>query len=125
MTASREVLRLADELSACLDEENAALASGKSDAISDSTIRKNVLIDSLQRASGLMRWDLLDPAVQRELAAVMRRCKERNLANAALLDARFNQVRWALNQLGLGGASVYGRDGRTQNQFSWRSVGSA
>jgi flagellar biosynthesis/type III secretory pathway chaperone len=122
---SAEVMRLAVELSTCLDEEKAALAAGRSEAISDTTIRKNALIDALQRASQAIRLDSLAPGAQRELAELMQRCKQQNLANAALLDARINQVRWALNQLGLGGPATYGRDGRTQNQFAARSVGSA
>ncbi len=119
------LLRIAADLSACLDEEKAALAAGRSEAISDTTIRKNALIDALQRESLSVRWESLDAKVQQALADLMRRCKQQNLANAALLDARVNQVRWALAQLGLGGPAVYGRDGRTQNQFAARSVGNA
>ena len=125
LASSSDVLRLAGELAACLDEEKCALASGRSDAIADTTIRKNALIDTLQRASQSMRVDALAPAARHELTELMQRCKQQNLANAALLDARVNQVRWALNQLGVGGPGVYGRDGRTQNQFAARSVGSA
>ncbi len=123
--SSAEVLRLAAELSACLDEEKAALACGRSESISDTTIRKNALIDALQRASHAVRLDSLELRVHRELIEIMQRCKQQNLANAALLDARVNQVRWALNHLGLGGPGVYGRDGKTQNQFAARTVGSA
>lgn len=119
------LLRIAADLSACLDEEKAALAAGRSEGISDTTIRKNALIDALQRESLTVRWESLDAKVQQALADLMRRCKQQNLANAALLDARVNQVRWALAQLGLGGPGVYGRDGRTQNQFAARSVGNA
>ncbi|HZP12218.1 MAG TPA: hypothetical protein VFB36_07335 [Nevskiaceae bacterium] len=119
------LLRIAAELSACLDEEKAALAAGRSEAISDTTIRKNALIDHLQRESQSVRFESLAPGVQQELGDLMRRCKQQNLANAALLDARVNQVRWALTQLGLSGPGVYGRDGRTQNQFAARTVGSA
>jgi flagellar biosynthesis/type III secretory pathway chaperone len=121
--ASAEVLRLAAELSACLDRESAALAAGKSDALAQTTQHKDTLIDQLQRAARSL--PALDSSAQRELAAAMNRCKQQNLANAALLDARVNQVRWALNHLGLGGPAVYGRDGRTQNAFAARSVGSA
>src|SRR5690242_4113922 len=103
LVASDEVLRLAAELSACLDEEKAVLASGRSETISDTTIRKNLLVDRLERASQAMRMDALEPRVQRELFELLRRCKQQNLANAALLDARVTQVRWALNHLGLGG----------------------
>lgn len=118
-----DLVRLAGELSLCLDEERAALASGRTEAISDTTIRKNALIDSLQRATGAA--PSLDPKLKHELAQIMHRCRQQNLANAALLDARMNQVRWALDQLGIGGPSVYGRDGRSQNAFARRSVGSA
>ncbi len=121
----QSLLRLAAELSACLDEEKAALAAGRSEAIPDTTIRKNALIDQLQRESQPIKWESLDPRVHRELTELMQRCKQQNLANAALLDARVNQVRWALAQLGLGGPAVYGRDGRTQNAFAQRRVGSA
>jgi len=119
------LLRIAAELSACLDEEKDALAAGRAEAISDTTIRKNALIDTLQRETASTRWDSLDAGIQRELGDLMRRCKQQNLANAALLDARVNQVRWALAQLGLSSPGVYGRDGRTQNQFAARTVGSA
>ena len=123
--SSAEVLRLAAELSACLDRENAALAAGKSEALAETTQQKDALIDQLLRASRTVTATSLDAVAQRELTAAMSRCKQQNLANAALLDARVSQVRWALNHLGLGGPGVYGRDGRTQNAFAARSVGSA
>ena len=120
-----DALRLAGELTSCLEQERTALASGRPDDLAQNTREKNKLIDELQRATQAIHWESVDPLTQRDLGAVMRRCKQLNLANAALLEARLVQVRWAMNHLGVGSPAIYGRDGKTDTRFATRSVGSA
>ena len=108
-----------------LDAERRALAEADAESLQDACARKQRALEALAAQSRererLARGSAPDPsdANWQRLLAAAERCRDRNLANAALLDAQRVRVLWSLRALGVGG-STYARDGLARAESARR-----
>jgi flagellar biosynthesis/type III secretory pathway chaperone len=136
-TASRNVaavlveqIRCADAMRAALTREHAALVGGKPDELEAATAAKAQLVEALE-ALEARRRELAGAADSegcpewRQLRDLIAECKEQNLRNGALLKARADNVRGALNALRGVGPDLYSPRGRAPGQGVPRPLGTA
>jgi flagellar biosynthesis/type III secretory pathway chaperone len=125
-----EQIRCADAMRAALTREHAALVGGSPDELEAASGAKAQLVEALE-ALETRRRELTssadsqgDPKWQ-QLRDVIAECKEQNLRNGALLKARADNVRVALNALRGSGPDLYSPRGRAPAQSVPRPLGSA
>lgn len=115
----------AQALADCLQQEQQALTRGDGEAVARITASKNRLVQALEQFSRSGGYAGLAPAEKQALLEQLALCRQRNLANAALLDARRTQTQWLLNTLGLSSERSYGVNGSSIQRIHSRSVGLA
>jgi flagellar biosynthesis/type III secretory pathway chaperone len=120
-----DLLHGAKQLLRELQDEASALTAGDYEDLAGFAQRKSALVQELERSSANSLWDGLAPIVRAAVDAVLRQCRRQNLANAALLEARHQQIRWALAHLGLSRGTFYNATGAAVTNFATRSVGAA
>jgi flagellar biosynthesis/type III secretory pathway chaperone len=136
-TASRDVaallveqIRCADAMRAALTREHAALVGGKPDELEAAAAAKAQLVEALE-ALEARRRELAGTAESeqgpewQQLRSLIAECKEQNLRNGALLKARADNVRGALNALRGVGPDLYSPRGRAPGQGVPRPLGTA
>lgn len=121
--AAAEAQRLTAELLAGLEAARTALLDADADALLRAALAQQRLVNSLEQLSAAL--GSISATERSRLEATLAQCRSRNLANATLLEAQRNQVQWGLRWLGLGGETVYGRDGTLATPVLGRSVGCA
>ena len=136
-TANRDVaavlveqIRCADAMRAALTREHAALVGGKSDELEAATAAKQQVVEALEALESRRRElrgsaDLQDRPESQQLRELIAECKEQNLRNGALLKARADNVRVALNALRGVGPDLYSPRGREPAQSVPRPLGTA
>jgi flagella synthesis protein FlgN len=124
-----EQIRCAEEMLDALAKEHAALAAGNHDSLVLATNAKGALVTELERLEAQRQQlaaaagaDETDWARLRELVA---RCKEQNQKNGALLKARADNVRVALQALRGAEPELYGATGRAPPRAGARPLGTA
>ena len=120
-----ELLQQAQDLLQQLNEESTALVAGDYAALADFAQRKAALVQSLESLHATVQSTAATPIVREALEGVLRQCRKQNLANAALLEARQQQIRWALAHLGLSRGTFYDANGASVTNFNTRNVGAA
>lgn len=120
-----ELLQPAQDLLRQLNEECTALVAGDYAALGAFAQRKAALIQSLESLHATAQSAAATPVVREALEGVLRQCRKQNLANAALLEARQHQIRWALAHLGLSRGTFYDANGASVTNFNTRNVGAA
>lgn len=111
-----------DALLQCLEDERQALVSSNIEALEQITRRK---IEHVQVLEECARERGHSSSHRPEWSALIDRaalCKERNVANASLLQALQRRARWSLDYLGSAPA-LYGRQGQLHDQWRRRDLG--
>jgi len=123
-----EQIRCADAMRAALTREHAALVGGSPDELEAASTAKAQLVEALEVLEARRREcsaeSHSDPKWQ-QLRDLIVECKEQNLRNGALLKARADNVRGALNALRGAGPDLYSPRGRTPAQTVPRPLGTA
>jgi len=123
-----EQIRCADAMRAALTREHAALVGGSPDELEAASTAKAQLVEALEALEARRREcsaeSQRDPKWQ-QLRDLIVECKEQNLRNGALLKARADNVRGALNALRGAGPDLYSPQGRTPAQSVPRPLGTA
>jgi flagellar biosynthesis/type III secretory pathway chaperone len=120
-----QLLQQSQDLLRELTDEGAALVAGDYEALAKFAERKSALVQSLETLYAAAQSAATTPIVREALEGVLRHCRKQNLANAALLEARQQQIRWALAHLGLSRGTFYDASGASVTNFSTRNVGAA
>jgi flagellar biosynthesis/type III secretory pathway chaperone len=125
-----EQVRCAEEMLAALEREHEALRNGGPDALADASAAKARLVETLDSLESQRRALAGDPAdsgtaESQHLRELIADCKERNQRNGALLKARADNVRVALNALRGADVELYGPRGREPGRGDARPLGTA
>jgi flagellar biosynthesis/type III secretory pathway chaperone len=125
-----EQIHCADALRAALTREHAALVGGKPDELEAATAAKRQLVEVLEALEARRRElagsaELHDGPEWQRLRDLISDCKEQNLRNGALLKARADNVRVALNALRGVGPDLYSPRGREPTRSDARPLGTA
>lgn len=125
-----EQIRCAESMRAALTREHEALVGGKPDELEAASAAKGQLVEALE-ALEARRRDLSGTADSQrglqwqQLCELLGECKQQNLRNGALLKARADNVRVALNALRGAGPDLYSPRGRTAARSDARPLGTA
>jgi flagellar biosynthesis/type III secretory pathway chaperone len=125
-----EQIRCADAMRTALTQEHAALVGGNAGELEAATATKGRLVDALESLESRRRalaggTTSQDAPEQRELRDLLAECKEQNLRNGALLKARADNVRVALNALRGTGPDLYSARGHATVRSDARPLGTA
>jgi flagella synthesis protein FlgN len=125
-----EQIRCAEEMLEALARENRALVGGTAEELGAASAAKGSLVDALEALETERRTVAATlpeaPASARErLHELIAECKRLNQRNGALLKARADNVRIALNALRGGEPELYGASGRAPARTDARPLGKA
>jgi flagellar biosynthesis/type III secretory pathway chaperone len=113
-----------------LTQEHVALVGGNAGELEAATAAKGRLVEALEALESRRR-ELASTAASQdarewlELRDLMAQCKEQNLRNGALLKARADNVRVALNALRGTGPDLYSPRGHATVRSDARPLGTA
>jgi flagellar biosynthesis/type III secretory pathway chaperone len=119
----------AEAMLAALEREHEALVGGSPDALAAASDAKAQLVETLETLESQRRTLTADGTQQsdawRRLRDVLGECKQRNQRNGALLKARADNVRVALNALRGAQPELYGSRGQQPSRSGARPLGTA
>jgi flagellar biosynthesis/type III secretory pathway chaperone len=130
ITVLREQIHCAEAMLDTLGRENRALTSGDAQELDAAGAAKAELVETLeslerQRRSLAAAVTASAPPEWRRLLDLIGACKQQNERNGALVKARSEQVRSALQTLRGTQPDIYGRSGVAPTTTDGRSLGSA
>lgn len=124
-------VRCAEQMLEALDREHQALAGGSPEDVGSASNAKAELVEALETLEARRRALAADGDAQlesaewRRLRELVADCQRRNQRNGALLKARADNVRVALNALRGTEPELYGPQGRQPGRGDPRPLGTA